>query len=295
MFNKKEVTSIIQQALTEDIGPGDWTTLWLIPPGQKNRAAVVVGQSGIIAGLEIAGMFFEDHQFKTLVKDGSEVTKGQAVAEIFAPTRVILTKERTILNFMQRMSGIATLTRKFVEAVEGTGVVILDTRKTAPGLRILDKWAVRLGGGQNHRFGLFDMILVKDNHIKAAGSITKVVEKLKKPARGWSRPRADGPWAQALGRKNSKNLDIEIEVENLEQLKEALKLKVKRILLDNMSISQIRKAVRINGGQASLEVSGGVKLENVREIAKTGVDFISVGTITHSAPALDIGIEITNA
>lgn len=267
------IHKLIKTALEEDIGENDWTTIWLIPQNQKSQARIVARQEGIIAGLEVAKEIFgKDLKFTEIVKDGAKVKKNQTVAIIEGPTRSILTAERTVLNFMQRMSGISTQTQKFVKLVEGTKAIILDTRKTAPGLRELDKWSVRLGGGQNHRIGLFDMILVKDNHIQAVGSITKVMQQLKE--------------------NNNKNLEIEIEVDNLKQLKESIKAGAKKILLDNMDLETIKKAVEINAGRAKLEVSGGVTLETVRDIALTGVDYISVGSLTHSVKALDISIDI---
>ena len=269
----KAIQKVIKTALEEDVGSGDWTTVWLIPQNQTSQARIVAKEEGIIAGLEVAKEIFgKDTKFSELVKDGAKVKKNQTVAIIEGPTRSILTVERSVLNFMQRMSGVATQTQKFVKAVEGTKAVILDTRKTAPGFRELDKWAVRLGGGKNHRIGLFDMILVKDNHIRAVGSITKVMQELQK--------------------KNDKNLEVEIEVDNLEQLKEAIQVGTKKILLDNMDLETIKKAVEINAGKSKLEVSGGVTLETVLDIALTGVDYISVGSLTHSVKALDISIEI---
>ena len=190
------------------------------------------------------------------------------------PAHILLTAERVALNFVQRMSGIATLTRRYVEAAQGTGAVILDTRKTAPGLRLFDKRAVALGGGKNHRFGLFDMALIKDNHIAAAGGITPAVQGI--------RGRFEG-------------VAIEVEVADLTQLEEALTLDVDRILLDNMTTEQIGEAVTVTGGRTSLEASGGVNLENVAAIAATGVDFISVGALTHSVPALDISFDLEMA
>jgi nicotinate-nucleotide pyrophosphorylase (carboxylating) len=204
--------------------------------------------------------------------DGDGVARGQVFATIHGPCRALLTGERVALNFLQRMSGIATLTRRFVEAVEGTRAVILDTRKTAPGLRLLDKWAVRLGGGQNHRIGLYDMALIKDNHIAAVGSITEAVKRVR-----------------AL---DERHRPIEVEVTSLEQLREALPLDVDRILLDNMSLDQMREAVRAANGKTPLEASGNVTLDNVAQVAATGVDFISVGALTHSVKALDISLDL---
>jgi len=194
------------------------------------------------------------------------------VADVVGPGRAILAAERTALNFMQRMSGIATLTHRYVEAVAGTRAIILDTRKTAPGIRVLDKWAVRLGGGQNHRMGLYDMVLIKDNHIAACGGITAAVERVRA--------------------HNSQSLLIEVEVKNLHELREALALKVDRIMLDNMGLDDMREAVRIAAGRVPLEASGGVNLQTVAAIAATGVDYISAGELTHSVRALDISLEV---
>jgi len=209
-------------------------------------------------------------EFVAKVEDGTNVERRTVLADLEGPARALLTGERTALNFLGRMSGIATLTRKFVDAVSGTNAVILDTRKTAPGLRMTDKLAVRLGGGQNHRTGLFDMVLIKDNHIDFAGSITAAVERV----------RASGT-----------RLEIEVETRTLDNVREALSLGVKRILLDNMSIDTMREAVAICAGRAKLEASGNVTLHNVLEVAGTGVDYISVGALTHSPKVFDVSLE----
>ena len=267
------IKRIIKISLEEDIGSGDWTTIWLIPEKQTSQARIVAKDKGIIAGLEVAKEIFGPSvKFTELVKDGAKVQKNQTVAVVEGPTRLILSCERTVLNFMQRMSGIASQTYEFVKLTQATKAVILDTRKTMPGLRELDKWAVRLGGAQNHRFGLYDMILVKDNHIQAVGGISKAM--------------------QVLTQNNNNKLEVEIEVDNLEQLKEAINAGAKKILLDNFSLENIKKAVNLNNSRAVLEVSGGVTLENVANIAKTGVDYISVGSLTHSVKAMDLSIEI---
>ncbi len=221
----------------------------------------------MIAGFDVAKWVFEELGevgFISLVKEGEWIKPGR-IAIIKGKARVLLTGERVALNFLQRLSGIATLTRRFVDRVKGTGVKILDTRKTTPGLRYLEKYAVRVGGGFNHRFGLFDAVLIKDNHIEIAGGVGNALKKV----RG------------------------EIEVKNLDELREALDNGAERVLLDNMSIETLKKAVHIARGKAKVEVSGGVNLENVREIALTGCDYISVGMLTHSAKALDISLEIT--
>ncbi len=207
-----------------------------------------------------------------MASDGDRVSPKQVVAWVQGSARSILTAERAALNFLQRMSGIATDTRRFVDATAGTRAVILDTRKTAPGLRLLDKWAVRVGGGENHRMGLHDMILIKDNHIAAAGSIAAAVD--------------------AVRVQNHLNLPVEVEVKSLEELQEALALNPDRIMLDNMTLDDMREAVRIADGRVKLEASGGVDLTNIAKIAATGVDYISVGALTHSPQALDISLEL---
>lgn len=266
----------VRRALEEDIGSGDVTTLWIVPPEVWLRGRFLVKEAGVVAGLAVAGLVFElldpEVRFRPLVEDGTAVRSGHVVAEVEGPGRAVLSGERTALNFLQRMSGIATLTRRYVEAVAGTGAVILDTRKTAPGLRFLDKWAVRLGGGQNHRMGLHDMVLIKDNHIAAAGGITEAVRRVQ--------------------REQGRGLEVEVEVKSLAELEEALALGVDRIMLDNMDLATMRQAVEIAAGRMELEASGGVTLETVAAIAATGVNYISVGALTHSVKALDISLEI---
>jgi nicotinate-nucleotide pyrophosphorylase (carboxylating) len=268
------ISEYIQRALAEDIGSGDVTTDTIVPAGAKLRGRIVAKQDGVVAGLDIAKQVFlaldNSVTFLAKAEDGSRATRRDVLAEVEGPARALLTGERTALNFLGRMSGIATLTRKFVDAVEGTRAVILDTRKTAPGLRAADKLAVRLGGGQNHRTGLFDMVLIKDNHIDFAGSITKAVERV---------------------RASETKLEIEVETRTLDDVREALALGVERILLDNMSPDTMREAVAICGGRAKLEASGNVTLDNVLEVAKTGVDYISVGALTHSPMVFDVSLE----
>jgi nicotinate-nucleotide pyrophosphorylase (carboxylating) len=213
--------------------------------------------------------------FQGVMEDGAGVSEGDLLATVEGIASAILSAERVALNFLQRMSGIASLARRYVEAVQGTKAIILDTRKTAPGLRLLDKMAVRLGGGQNHRMGLYDMVLVKDNHIAAAGSITATVQRVRS--------------------HNEAGLLIEVEVKDLNELREALSLGVDRIMLDNMGIDEMRQAVEVTAGRVKLEASGGVTLDTVAAIARTGVDYISVGALTHSAPALDISLEVEEA
>jgi len=269
-----EISDCIRRALEEDIGPGDVTTNTIVPADALLRGRIIAKQDGVVAGLEIAKQVMlalsQRVIFEAQVEDGSKVTRGTVLANVEGSARALLTGERTALNFLGRMSGIATLTRKFVDAVSGTKVVILDTRKTAPGLRTTDKLAVRLGGGQNHRTGLFDMVLIKDNHIDFAGSITAAVERV----------RASGT-----------RLEIEVETRSLDNVREALVLGVERILLDNMSIRTMREAVAMCEGRAKLEASGNVTLDNVLEVAGTGVDYISIGALTHSPAVFDVSLE----
>ena len=276
---QKTIEGAVTRSLAEDVGRGDVTTLWTIPAQACAEAHLLSKAEGIVAGLAVAQAVFAaiDPQpaFEATVQDGEPIHRGQVLGRVRGRARSILTAERTALNFLQRMSGIATLTRRYVEAVGGTKAIILDTRKTAPGLRLLDKWAVQLGGGQNHRKGLYDMVLIKDNHIAVAGGIAEAVRRVR------------------MGRREREGeLEIEVEVKSLEELQEALELGVDRIMLDNMSLQQVREAVRIAAGKVPLEASGGVSLETVRQIADTGVDYISVGALTHSARALDISLEI---
>ena len=269
-----EISQCIGRALEEDIGPGDVTTNTIVPADASLHGRIVAKQDGVVAGLEIAKqvMLTLDQRvtFLAQVEDGSRVTRGSVLADVQGPARALLTGERTALNFLGRMSGIATLTRKFVDAVSGTRAVILDTRKTAPGLRATDKLAVRLGGGQNHRTGLFDMVLIKDNHIDFAGSITAAVQRV---------------------RASETRLEIEVETRSLDNVREALALGVERILLDNMSTATMREAVAICESRAKLEASGNVTLDNVLEVAGTGVDYISVGALTHSPAVFDVSLK----
>ena len=269
-----EISQYITRALEEDIGSGDVTTDTIVPANASLRGRIIAKENGVVAGLEIARqvMLSLDQRinFTAKVEDGTKVERGTVLADLHGPARALLTGERIALNFLGRMSGIATLTRKFVDAVSGTEAVILDTRKTAPGLRLTDKLAVRLGGGQNHRTGLFDMVLIKDNHIDFAGSITAAVERVR-----------------ASGTK----LEIEVETRTLDNVREALSLGVERILLDNMSADTMREAVAICDGRAKLEASGNVTLDNVLEVAGTGVDYISVGALTHSPKVFDVSLE----
>lgn len=268
------IATSVQRALAEDIGDGDATTNSIVPPDGTLRGHIVAKQGGVVAGLGVAAAAFRQLspsiEFHNLVNEGATVTPWAIIAQVEGSARALLTGERTALNFMGRMSGIATLTRQFVDAVAETNTRILDTRKTAPGLRALDKLAVKLGGGENHRVGLFDMILIKDNHIDFAGSITTAVKR---------------------ARVARTDLEIEVEARSLDDVREALALGVSRILLDNMSTDTMREAVQLVDGRAKLEASGNVTLENVVEVARTGVDYISIGALTHSPRVFDLSLE----
>jgi len=270
-----QIFEAIRRALDEDIGPGDATSNSIIPAEATMRGQIIAKQDGMIAGLDVAKAVYAtfDPQVEFTVKadEGACVENRQVLASAFGSARSLLSAERTALDFLGRMSGIATLTHQFVQAVAGTKAVILDTRKTAPGLRMIDKLAVARGGGQNHRIGLYDMILIKDNHIDFAGSLQEAVRR-------------------ARAAHNS-GLQIEIEARTLEDVESALKLGVERILLDNMSIVMMAEAVRVTNGRARLEASGNVDLETVRRIAETGVDYISIGALTHSAKVFDVSFD----
>jgi nicotinate-nucleotide pyrophosphorylase (carboxylating) len=270
------VTAAVAAALAEDLGlVGDITTDATIPPETIAKGRFVVRKGGVVSGLAVAAEAFRQLDtsvtFEALVVDGTKVAARTTIARVSGNARAILTAERVSLNFMGRMSGIATLTRTYVDAIAGTRAHIIDTRKTTPGLRAFEKYAVRCGGGMNHRVGLFDAILIKDNHIVAAGGL--------EPAIAAARARA------------GHMVKIEIEVDSLAQLDTVLGLKVDAVLLDNMTPEQLREAVRRASGRVILEASGGVTLESVRAIAETGVDLISSGALTHSAPVLDIGLD----
>jgi nicotinate-nucleotide pyrophosphorylase (carboxylating) len=269
------IEQVVQAALAEDVGEGDVTTEATVDADAVGTAEVLLREPGVACGLGVSEAVFRaldpDLRFEPLVEEGALVDRPRAVAVVTGPERAILTGERTALNFLGRLSGIATLTRRYVDTIEGTGVAILDTRKTTPGLRTLEKHAVRCGGGRNHRFGLDDGVLVKDNHLRSAGSVQAAVEKL----------------------RAATDLPIEVECDTLEQVEEALAAGADAILLDNMTFEELRAAVAIGGGRARLEASGGVTLENVRTIAETGIDEISVGALTHSARSLDVSLELT--
>ncbi|MFL7793301.1 MAG: carboxylating nicotinate-nucleotide diphosphorylase [Anaerolineae bacterium] len=264
---------LIELAIAEDIGPGDATSKAVLPVDLRLQGRIFTKSPGVIAGLPIAEAVFARVEpglnFIYHAQDGDRVKRQQIVAEVTGPGRGMLAAERTALNFLQKLSGIASFTRVFVDAVASTEAIILDTRKTRPGYRVLEKYAVRMGGAQNHRMSLYDMLLVKDNHIEAAGSVAAAV----------TRARTTYP-----------DLPIEVEVKNLQELEEALLLKPDRIMLDNMSVEQMQEAVAITAGRVKLEASGNVELRQVTAIAETGVDYISIGALTHSAPALDLSM-----
>ena len=285
---------LVKFALSEDIGTGDITTLNTISGGVKARAVILARSEGVIAGVDVAKLVFREVdvqlRFKALVHDGDLVSPGQGVAQVIGDIGGILKAERTALNFLQRLSGIATTTRRYVTAVADTGTVILDTRKTTPGMRFLEKFAVQAGGAQNHRLALWDMYLVKDNHIRAAGGITPALDRIARTRQG--------------------DLLLEVEIETFDQLREALRPDVDRILIDNQPPEAVKKAIEevdrwsVAHSDGSprrradarrwpeVEVSGGITLDNIRDYAKVGADYISIGALTHSAPALDLSLEI---
>ena len=274
------LSHLIEDAILEDVGMGDITTESTVPSDLLGHGDVRVKESGVIAGLDVAGMIFHfidpELRCKKFFEEGSFIEAGVIVAEVDGQFGSILKAERTVLNILQRMSGIATVTKKFVDSVKGMKTKITDTRKTVPGLRILDKLAVRIGGGVNHRFGLDDMVLIKDNHIAAAGGISVAVEKCR----------------SYLQQKKLK-LKVEVETKNLAEVAEVLTHKgIDRIMLDNFSSIEMKKAVELINHSVEVEASGNVSLDNVRAIAETGVDFISVGALTHSSRALDISLKV---
>ncbi|MEW6423297.1 MAG: carboxylating nicotinate-nucleotide diphosphorylase [Bacillota bacterium] len=263
-------------ALREDVGSGDVTTNSIISPDLNVAALIIAKEEGVAAGLPVAEAVFRlldgAISFSSRVREGEQVKEGQALASVSGRARAILTGERVALNFLQRLCGIATYTRRLVRLLDGYPVKIVDTRKTTPGLRLLEKYAVRVGGGKNHRFGLYDAVLIKDNHLKVAGSIARAVQLA----------RASVPLT----------MKIEVETENLDQVEEALAAGADIIMLDNMEPEAMREAVSLVAGRALLEASGGINEKNILAVARSGVDFISVGALTHSAPALDISLEI---
>jgi nicotinate-nucleotide pyrophosphorylase (carboxylating) len=273
------IQSIIQTALREDIGDGDHSSLACIPAEAVGVAKLLVKDTGILAGVDLARLVCETYdptlQFEEFLHDGDAVTPGQIAFYIRGKAQSILAVERTLLNFMQRMSGIATVTNQLVKLLDGTSTRLLDTRKTTPGIRYMEKWAVRIGGGVNHRFALYDMIMLKDNHVDFAGGIQQAIER-----------------TQAYLKATGKELKVEIEVRNLDELEQVLAIgKVDRIMLDNFTPELLREAVQRIGGRFETEASGGITKETLRSFAETGVDFISVGALTHSFKRLDLSLK----
>lgn len=275
-LNPVAVEELVRRALLEDIGPGDITTEATVPADKLCTAVIVSREDGLVCGHPVAQATFRvmdpSLTYEILAPEGSHVTPGQEVARITGNARSILTAERVALNFLQRMSGIATTTRKLAESIKYYHARLVETRKTTPGLRLVEKYAVRVGGGLNHRYGLHDAVLIKDNHIAVCGGVRQAVIAARKVASHTSR--------------------VEVEVDTLEQLQEALDVGADVILLDNMDGDTMRKAVEMTNGKAILEASGGITAQNLEEVARTGVDIISMGALTHSVRALDLGLDI---
>ena len=278
-MDKELIHQFINNALSEDVGDGDHTSLSTIPADATGKAKLLVKDEGILAGVELAAEIFHvvdpNLKLNVFLQDGAPVKYKDIAFEVEGNSRSILIAERLVLNCMQRMSGIATKTRQTVDLLKGTNTKVLDTRKTTPGLRYLEKWAVRIGGGVNHRFGLYDMILIKDNHVDYAGGIRQAIES-----------------ANQYLTDNGKKLAIEIEVRNLDELEQVLQTgRVNRILLDNFNFDDLREAVGIIQGRYITEASGGITIDNIREYADCGVDYISVGALTHSVKSLDLSLK----
>jgi nicotinate-nucleotide pyrophosphorylase (carboxylating) len=271
---RTELDRVVAVALAEDVGEGDLTTDGVVPAAARCRAELLVKEAGVLCGVTAAARVFQTLEpavaVEPLVEEGARLDGPAAVARLEGPARAVLTGERTALNLLGRLSGIATLTSRYVGTVAGTRAKILDTRKTTPGLRALERYAVRCGGGRNHRFGLHDAILLKENHLRIAGGIRAATA--------------------ALGDRNGTFL--EVEAETLDEVREAIEAGVDRILLDNMSVQDVRRAVELAAGRVPLEASGGITLDNVRAYAETGVDFVSVGALTHGARSLDVSLEV---
>jgi nicotinate-nucleotide pyrophosphorylase (carboxylating) len=273
------ISELIELAFAEDIGDGDHTTLCCIPSTAKGKSRLIIKEAGVIAGVEMAKRIFHhfdpDLKIDIFIQDGSEVKKGDIAFTVEGKVQSLLQTERLVLNVMQRMSGIATVTRNYVKALEGTHTKVLDTRKTTPGMRLMEKEAVKAGGGENHRIGLFDMILLKDNHVDFAGGIKQAITRAKRYLK-----------------EKEKNLRIEIEVRNFDELDQALKAGgIDRIMLDNFSVEDTREAVRRVNGRYETESSGGITFDTLRAYAETGVDYISVGALTHSVKSLDMSLK----
>lgn len=267
---------LVKAALSEDIGVGDITTRAVVPAGMRGTSRILAKEDIVVAGLFIAEKVFKQLDrsiiFKSMLRDGDTVRKGGVIAAVSGRLAPILTGERVALNFLQRLSGIATLTSEFVKRIKGTRARLLDTRKTTPCLRLLERYAVRAGGGYNHRLGLFDSVLIKDNHIKAAGGVKKAVSR--------------------VNRMYHEGVPVEVEVTSLKEALEAVRCGADIIMLDNMDVPKIRKALKIIGKKSLVEASGGISLKNIRDVARTGVDFISIGALTHSARSVDISMEV---
>jgi nicotinate-nucleotide pyrophosphorylase (carboxylating) len=278
-LSKNDILPVIRAAIAEDFGDGDHTTLSTIPPEATGKARLIAKEPGVIAGIDVAEAVFNEVnpelKFQAFMADGEKVEKGTEIFEVSGPSGSILSAERLALNFMQRMSGVATATARMVKEIEGTKAVILDTRKTTPNLRLFEKYAVKAGGGVNHRFGLFDLIMIKDNHIDFAGGLKPAVEA-----------------CQQYLRKHKKDLRIEVEVRTFEELAEVMDVGgVDRVMLDNFTPEDTRKAVEIIDGKYETEASGGITMETVRAYAETGVDSISVGALTHRIRSLDLSLK----
>ncbi|MBD5173680.1 MAG: carboxylating nicotinate-nucleotide diphosphorylase [Bacteroidales bacterium] len=276
--NKELINDLISLAFSEDVGDGDVTTLSTIPAEEKGKQRLIIKEEGILSGVNIARMVFEQFdpsmKMTVFIEDGSHVKPGDIAFEVEGSVRSLLQTERTMLNIMQRMSGIATITAKYQDRLKGLKTRVLDTRKTTPGMRVLEKEAVKTGGGANHRMGLHDMILIKDNHVDFAGGITKAVEAAKKYCK-----------------ETGKDLKIEVEVRNTDEIKEALAASVDRIMLDNFTPERTREAVKLINGATEIESSGGITLETLRDYGECGVDYISVGALTHSVKGLDMSFK----
>ncbi len=282
IFEKEELVNFLESCLMEDVGDGDITTDAILTEELFGEAKIIAKDTGIIAGIKVAEILFglvdEDLEFNAHFEDGDQIKKGDEVIRLKGKLQSILMAERVVLNFMQRMSGIATTTAKYVKEIEGTSAKIYDTRKTVPGLRLLDKYAVKCGGGENHRLGLYDMFLIKENHITAAGSIANAVNS-----------------CYEYKRDEDLECKIQIEVRNLAELEEALKSDIiDMVLIDNFTIEDMVSAVKIVNHKVEVEASGGITLENIRKIAETGVDRISIGALTHSVKAFDLSLLIEN-
>lgn len=274
-MNMQKVRKIVKNALEEDLGTGDITTENVIEHDETGKAEIFFKEEGVLAGLPVAELVFKELddgiEFSILKDEGETVKIGGKVAEISGRNRSILKGERLALNFLQRLSGIATNTRSYVKKIEGTGARVVDTRKTTPNLRILEKYAVRVGGGTNHRMGLYDAVLIKDNHIRSAGGVKEAIMKV----------------------ETGHTVKIEVEIESIDDIEEALEAGADIIMLDNMEADETREAVEIIGDRAIIEASGGITLENIREVAETGVDMISVGALTHQIRSIDISLDLT--